>query len=372
MERRDFVRTGLALGTIGVTGLPTVERTWRSAAAAADPLRLDSNENPLGLAPLARRAVIDGIPEGNRYPDAAHNDLIDALAAKHGVAPASVVIGAGSTDVLRMLVQATAGPGARIVVADPTFEDVPSYAEPFGFQVERVPLTSTYAHDIDRMRTVAHASTAPTLVFLCNPNNPTGTLTSCAAIDEWAAEAPDHVRFIIDEAYFEYVDDPGYWTSVPWIASRPNVVVVRTFSKIHGMAGMRAGYGIAHPDTAAKLRVHQGRNNVGYLTLVAALASLRDRDLVARGTASNTRARAILTDALAALAVEHIPSHTNFLMHRITGDLRTYIDRMRQAGARVGRPFPPLTGFNRVSLGLPEEMERFAALLHDFRRQNWI
>ncbi len=373
MERRAFLQTGLALGVAGIGGLAAMPPPARAVRLRrSGVLRLSSNENPLGLAPTARQAVLDGLAEANRYPGASREAVIEALATKHGVPTESIVLGAGSTEVLQIVVQATATGRTRLILADPTFEDVPWYSEPEPYLLDKVPLTDQFAHDIDRMRELAHDSTYPVLVYICNPNNPTGTLTSCAAIDAWIESAPENVHFMIDEAYYEYADDPAYWSSVKWIAERRNVIVVRTFSKIYGMAGMRLGYGMAHPDTVKQLYRFGSSNSANHLALVAGLASLRDSGLVQRSLETNARARSILYDSLDELDLEYLPSHTNFVMHRINSDLDTYIERMREHDIRVGRPFPPMLSYNRISIGLPEEMERFTETLRMFRRSGWV
>ena len=373
MERRSFLHTSFALslaGAAGAThahaGVPPVSHR------SADPIRLDSNENALGLAPVARQAIIDGISEANRYPRDKRRELTELLAAKHGVAPDSIVLGNGSTEVLQMMVQACAGRRTKLVLADPTFEHVSDYALPETYTRESVPLDQRLAHDIGRMRDLAARSWDPVLVYICNPNNPTGTLTPCSEIDAWIESAPENVRFMIDEAYFEYVSDPGYESSVKWISTRPNVLVVRTFSKIFAMAGMRLGYGIAHPDTANHVRQFMGSSNANELALRAAVASLGDNGLVARSVESNTRGKRILCDCLDSLGLEYFPSQGNFLMHRIPGELRAYISRMREHGILVGRPFPPMLTCSRVSIGLPNEMERLAETLRAFRANGWV
>jgi histidinol-phosphate aminotransferase len=210
------------------------------------------------------------------------------------------------------------------------------------------------------------------VVYLCNPNNPTGTLTSSADIDAWIGAAPERVQFAVDEAYFEYVEAPGYWSALKWIHDRPNVIVARTFSKIFGMAGMRLGYAVAHADTARRLREYLTWDNANSLALAAALASLADADLEARGRAVNRAAMSLTRDCLDELDLESLPSHANFLMHRINGDVEEYIGRMRQRGLHVGRPFPALSSYNRLSMGLPEEMEVWADALRDFREKGWV
>jgi histidinol-phosphate aminotransferase len=211
------------------------------------------------------------------------------------------------------------------------------------------------------------AGTGPSVVYVCNPNNPTGTITRSADVDAWIADAPERTLFLVDEAYFEYADHPDYWTARKWIDSKPNVVVVRTFSKIFGMAGMRLGYGMAHPETARKLQAFMANSNTNVLACAAGIASLGDDGLMGRSVDVNTKAKQIATTTLDELGLEYIPTQTNFIMHRINGDLQAYIGRMRDQGIRVGRPFPPMLEWNRVSFGLPEEMGRWAEALRGMR-----
>jgi histidinol-phosphate aminotransferase len=378
MDRRGFVTTGLAAGLAGVAGTggtltATLERSglFRIGKTLDDgTVRLSSNENPLGLSPAARQAVIDNLVNANRYPGDWSRPLVEALARRVGVDTGNLIMGAGSTEVLQMAVQAYQTPRAPMVIAEPTFEDVPRYQRPFAYNLVPVPLTKGLEHDIGRMREAA--GTGPAVVYFCNPNNPTGTLTRSADIDAWIADAPESTMFLLDEAYFEYADDPSYWTGLKWIESKPNVVVVRTFSKIFGMAGLRLGYGVAHPDTAQRLRSFICANNTNVLACAAGLASLDDGELMGRSVRVNTEAKRIATSTLDDLGLEHIPTQTNFIMHRINGDLQRYIGRMREAGVRVGRPFPPMTDWNRVSFGLPEEMDRWADALRGLRAMGHV
>lgn len=377
MERRAFLRTGLAAGALAagsdVLLASELAAATRRRRLAPGPLRLNANENPLGLCPAAREAVRAGIGEANRYPFAARDPVISRLAARHQVEPDSILLGTGSTEVLQMVVQTFGRDGAMFIIPDPTFEDVPGYARPWDVDLRKVPLTANYRHDLDRMQELAGSTTGPVVVYICNPNNPTATVTPSVDTDSWILTAPERVTFLVDEAYFEYAAaSPGYWSATKWVGSRPNVIVTRTFSKIFGMAGMRLGYGIAHPDTAARLRQLQSRNNANYLALAAAVASLDDPALVDRGLEVNDRGRLVAERALESLNLQVIPSHANFLMHEIPGDLDPYIARMRKAGIRVGRPFPPMLGHNRLSIGTPEEMERWAETLRGFRRRGWI
>ena len=380
MDRRGFVSSGVVAGLAGLAGAgggaaAVLERTGlgRTGKTLADgTVRLSSNENPLGLSPAAREAVIEHLVHANRYPGDWRRPVVERLADHLGVGVDNLVMGAGSTEVLQMAVQAFQGPRATMVIAQPTFEDVPRYQRPFPYELIEVPLTRDMQHDIGRMREAAERGGRPSVVYFCNPNNPTGTVTPSAAIDAWIADAPETTTFLVDEAYFEYADDPAYASALKWIEARPNVVVVRTFSKIFGMAGMRLGYGVAHPSTARRLQDFISANNTNVLACAAALASLDDRGLVSRSVAVNDEAKAIALDTLDRLGLEHLPTQTNFLMHRINGDLQAYIDRMREAGIRVGRPFPPMLAWNRVSFGLPEEMDRWAEALKGMRTMGTI
>jgi histidinol-phosphate aminotransferase len=380
MDRRGFVTTGITAGLAGLTGAgtglaATFHRTgpWRVGKTLADgTVKLSSNENPLGLAPSARQAVRDAIPDANRYPGDFSPPLYQALARHLGVREENIVLGAGSTEILQIAVQAYQGPNVPLVIAEPTFEDVPRYQRPLSFELEAVPLTKGLAHDLDGMRSVAEGARRPAVVYICNPNNPTGTLTPSRDLDAWIGGAPETTMFLVDEAYFEYTEDPSYWSALKWIEDRPNVIVVRTFSKIYGMAGMRLGYAVAHPDTVRRLREFVMANNPNVLAAAAGLASLEDEGLVARSIDVNRGAKDVTHRTLDELGLEYLPTHTNFIMHRINGDLRRYIGRMREAGVRVGRPFPPMMEWNRLSFGLPEEMERWAETLRDFRKRGWV
>jgi len=377
MDRRGFVTSGLAAGMAGLaTGGLSLKTLLDSSPAAPrsadDAVRLCFNENPLGLAPAARQAVVDAIVDANRYPGDYAAPLAEALARFVGVEEENLVIGAGSTEILQMAVQAYQGPGVPLVLADPTYEDVPDYQRPLSFNLERVPLTDEMAHDIGRMREAAESIRRPVVVYVCNPNNPTGTVPPSDDLVARIGDAPESTLFLVDEAYYEYVDDPRYHSALPWIDRKPNVIVVRTFSKIFGMAGMRLGYGVAHPDTIGRLNEFVMQINPNVLAAAAGTASLQDEGLLARSIRVNDEAKAIAHDVLDELGLEYLPSQTNFLMHRVRGDLQTYIDRMLEAGIRVGRAFPPMTEWNRLSFGLPEEMGQWAETLRDFRRRGWV
>lgn len=377
MRRRDFIRTGTVTGLLA--GAFGSEAHGLSALSTGSPrrlpngdVRLSSNENPLGISEAARDAVIDAISVANRYPGDQQRALVARLAEAYGVGQDQVVMGVGSSEVLQMAIQAFGGPRATLVLADPTYEDAVTYQRTQAYEMVKVPLDGAFEHDLGRMRDAVGSSGRPAVVYLCNPNNPTGGVTPSRDIDAWIEEAPENVFFIVDEAYIEYVDDNRFHTALPWIESRPNVLVVRTFSKIYGMAGLRLGYGLAHPHAAARLSDFVAKNNTNQLALAAAMASFGDEALIQKSIRVNDEAKTMVTGVLDELGLEHLPTQANFLMHRIPGDLGTYRGRMAEAGFLVGRPFPPMTEWNRLSFGLPEDMGRFADTLRGFRGKGWV
>lgn len=382
MKRRDFLRFGAAAAgapaVLPLLDLTDVERSPlgdRAREGASELIRISSNENPLGISERAKQAIVDGFPRANRYPGASNASLSRAVARRHGVSSDAVVLGAGSTDVIRMAVHAWAAnrDDIRVVIADPTFEDVFRYSDVLnGAEIVRVPLLEeSWAHDLDAMKREADRDDDGALVYVCNPNNPTGTLTPTADVKAWIESSPRH-RFLVDEAYFEFVDDPRYESLDRWVMDHPNAVVARTFSKVFGMAGIRVGYALAAPETASRIGAFATPTNPNHLGAVAAEASLEDADFVRRSLDVNARSRQIVYDTLEELGLESMPSHTNFVMHRIKGDVSRYRARMEEAGVRVGRPFPPFRNHNRVSLGLPEEMHAWAEALGSFRSQGWV
>ncbi len=377
MDRRGFVTSGMAAGLAGVTGAggalgALLENTPGFGPGKTDAngnIRLSSNENPLGISPAAREAIIEVLPESNRY-GGRRQEVIQALADYLDVKPENITLGFGSTEILQVSTQALQGPNTPLIAAAPTFEDVMDYQDTMPFEVKTFPLTADLQHDVGRMR--EEAKKRPSVVYFCNPNNPTGTVTASADIDAWIAEAPETTTFLMDEAYLEYVTDDRYWDSLKWIDEKPNVIVIRTFSKIFGMAGLRLGYAVSHPTTAARLDEHCVQNSPNVLAGAAAVASLQDEGIVERSIAVNEESKAIVHQTLDELGLEYLPTNTNFIMHRINGDLATYRSRMADAGLLVGRNFPPMLDHNRLSFGLPEEMDQWADTIKGFRQKGWI
>ncbi len=371
MSRRHFAGL-VGLGVAGLAGRPAAreEAPGRAQAAApqapaSDPnaplARLDSNENPYGPSPAARDAIARAQPEYRRYPDAQEDRVREAIARLHGVKPAQVMLGCGSGEVLRMADGAFLSSGRTVVVAEPTFEAVLAYARVTQAEPIKVPLTADFRHDLARM---ADACTERTgLVYVCNPNNPTGTVVDAAEVEALLKRLPPWTMAIVDEAYHHFVNDPRYRSAMDLLPRFPNLMVVRTFSKIYGMAGMRLGYGVAAEPVIRALWRHATASNANAAVLDAALASLADPDLVPKQHAIFTETKQALYAELAKDGRRYIPSEANFVMIHVGTDVKPLIDQFKARRIWVGRRFAAMPEWLRVSIGTPQEMQLFVSAL---------
>ena len=376
VSRRQFV-SALGLGGTGLLAAPSLLARGREAAprsapapwvdaspfgTQASPLRLDSNENPNGPSRRALEALQGMLGEANRYPDDHEEALAAAIAREHGIPREHIVLGCGSSETLRQCVQAFTSPAAGLVTAAPSFELPVDVARLLGHPVTAVPVGAGLALDLERM---AAASAGAGLVFLCNPNNPTATVHDDAAVRGFIAQvqrtAPG-ATVLVDEAYHEYVDHPGYRTAIPLAVADPRVVVSRTFSKVHGMAGLRAGYAVAHRDTARRLQAFRLGSGVNALAAAAAMASVGDRAHVAEEQRKNREAKTFTRGFFERAGYTVGPSDTNFLMIDLRRDPAAFRAACRANGVAVGRPFPPLTNWLRISIGTLDEMQRASAV----------
>jgi histidinol-phosphate aminotransferase len=345
-------------GREAVANLPPWEREAAHAALAPTAIRLSSNENPLGPGKRALNAITDAFGAANRYPYEPEKVAPAAIARAHGIKEEHVLVGCGSGEILRIAVDACVTPSHPLVTGSPTFEEPGHRARTIQTGVLEVEVDRELRLDLERM---AHASPGAGLVYVCNPNNPTGSVHGASAIADFitrvGASAPD-TYILIDEAYHEYVDAPAYRTAVPTAIDNPQVIVSRTFSKVYGMAGLRIGYAIAHPKTIDKLRAHKLGAAVNVLASAAAVAALDDKDGVAAERARNREVRQFTRDAMTRLGYFVAPSDTNFVMIDAGRNVQPIIDACAKAGVLIGRAFPPLTTWARISIGTMEEMQR--------------
>jgi histidinol-phosphate aminotransferase len=249
------------------------------------------------------------------------------------------------------------GPERNVVAAEPTFEAVLDYARVTRANPVKVPLTSDFRHDLPRMAAACTSKTG--LVYLCNPNNPTGTIVAREELAEFFKRVPDSTIILVDEAYHHYVEDPRYASAFEWMGKAPNLIVTRTFSKVYGLAGMRLGYAVASRELIGAMKRHLLDDNANAAVLPAALASLGDTDHVARQRRLNNDTRQWLCSELGKDGRRTIPSQTNFVMIDTGSDVRPVIEQFRAKGILVGRQFPSLGNWLRVSIGTRQEMEAF-------------
>lgn len=344
-------------------------------------LELNSNENSLGMAVSARQAILNSLDIGFRYPDDQRAVLISRIAKINGVTESEVSLGNGSSENIRTVVQMLlnlafkTGKRFQVIVPDPTFAYAELYASSLDVPVIKVPLTpDKYDFDFQGLQKAADDFDGISLFYLCNPNNPTATITSTTQFKDWVANTPANHYFLLDEAYSEYVNDPSFESGVEWIKQQltANLIVVRTFSKLCALAGMRVGYAIANPLMIAAIEAFTSIDNTNLSGAVAVLATLDDENFLARSLHSTNQSRQMVEATLNELGLRYLPSQANFIFHEVNGEVKTYMDRMRKHGIVVGREFPPIEGFSRLTLGTPDEMAVFIEVLKTFREKGWV
>ncbi len=358
LSRRTFARTlgvGAATALLRPLGGAKPLQAATRVAPTSGLIRLSANENPYGPSSAALEAMREAFADAWRYPDEAQEGLTDAIARSHSVSLDQILLGDGSSEILKLAAAAFIGPKGKLVLAAPTFEAIATYTHAAGAEVVSVPLDGTFAHDVPAMAAVSGAS----LLYICNPNNPTGSITPRTAIQHLLKIVPPTTMILVDEAYHHYAASPDYESVIPLTASRPNLIVARTFSKIYGMAGLRCGYAIASRELIRAMAAQQAWDSVNVIALAAARASLQDPAHVASGRKRNAATRSALLTALDKLGYQTVPSETNFIMIDVRRDVRPLINAMRTRGVHVGRLFPAMPHHMRVTIGRPEQMEAF-------------
>jgi histidinol-phosphate aminotransferase len=355
LSRRSFSKflaAGVAYSALQPPG--NVRASWRGAAPSL--VRLSSNENPYGPAPAALKAMTDGFSLAWRYPDEYADMLAEELARLNNVPVNEVLLGDGSGEILKLCAAAFTSSDKKLVIANPTFEAIARHAGVANAEVVKIDLTSDYSHDLKKM--LAAAGDAG-LVYICNPNNPTASITSKTEMSAFLAKLPPTTIVLVDEAYHHYVESKDYESVIPLVKQYPNLIVARTFSKIYGMAGLRCGYCVTQAGNMSRLRKHQIFDSVNIMAVVAALASLKDAEHVARGRKLNSEVKQSVCAELDTLGYHYIPSHANFMMIDLRREVRPLLDSMRTRGVEVGRLFPALPNFMRVTIGTAAEMKQF-------------
>lgn len=357
LSRRAFAQI---LGAGAAAAAMPVPRLFAVPPPATGQVYLNANENPYGPSPAALAAMRDAVTHVGRYPDHEIDALEAEVAKVHGLSTSHVILGDGSSEILKLAAAVFTSPSRSVVMAEPTFEAIGYYAQAAGASIVKIPLDDTYAHDLGKM-----APANAGLVYICNPNNPTASITPKAALRAFLDSVPASTIVLVDEAYHHYAASPQYESVAPLLKTKPNLIVARTFSKIFGMAGLRAGYGLAQPDVIKKLSEQKAWDTMNLLAVLAARVSLGDSAFVAEGRRRNEVTKQTVVQQLSALGFPSIPSEANFIMFDVRRDVKPLLAAMRSSGVHVGRLFPAMPHHMRVTIGTPEEMTRFVETFRD-------
>ena len=321
--------------------------------------KLNANENPYGPSPMAMEALKDAAVQGNRYGWRSLSQLIDLITEREGVDKEHIMMGPGSSDLLEKFGLVLFMNGGNIVSADPSYMSMINVAKSVGATWKGVKLKSDWSHDLEAMEKAIDDETR--LVYICNPNNPTGTITAYQELYDFCSRVADRVPVFIDEAYLEFIDGPEGKSMVSLLSQNKNVIVARTFSKIHGMAGLRVGYVAALPETLKSIQqITRGGMGITVTSIAAALASMKDKTFLKASKRKNKEARDFTFSQLKAMGYDPVPSQTSFMIfpqEEMEG--KQYLDEMASLGVRV-RSFEIYDKtWCRVSMGTMEEMKIF-------------
>ena len=364
ISRRNFFRQIVVGSALSAT-------TWRpgelfQAASpgrsdygqSREPIRLDMNINPYGPSPKVLEVIRANLDLVNRYPDNDYHLLSERIADFHKVKSNEVTLGSGSREVLRMAVDAFLTRGKTLVLASPTFEPMANLARQVGADVKAVPINKRYAHDLDAMLRRVNASTG--LVYICNPNNPTGSLTPRKDLEAFLEKLPATLAVIIDEAYHEYVGPTSdYKSFIDHPVDDKRVIVVRTFSKIYGMAGLRLGYAISSAEVSRKLSLTQLERGVNIVAARSAAAALDDSEYIRLSSRRNANERQEFYNQTNARMLRQIDSHTNFVFTKTGLPSPQVIEHFERNGVTLGPVVPEMDRYVRVAIGTKENMKEF-------------
>lgn len=343
-------------------GKPISELARELGLDEAGIVKLASNENPLGISPLAKQAIADAMAGIALYPDGNAFELKQAICAKFGVEAAQIVPGNGSNDVLEIAARAFLAPGLEAVYSQHAFAVYPLVTQAIGAVGITTPARE-FGHDLQAMRAAVTEKTR--LLFIANPNNPTGTLLEKAELRAFLKNLPRHVLVVLDEAYDEYLADDRKSESISWLKEFDNLIVTRTFSKAYGLAGLRVGFALAHPAVADMMNRVRQPFNVNSMAQAAAAASLNDDDFVRRTRDLNDAGMQQMTEGLNQLGLRYIPSFGNFISFHVA-DAATVNRKLLERGVIVRPIFAyEMPDWLRVSIGLPEENARFLQAMRE-------
>ena len=363
MNRRAWLKRGGAASALTLLGANGFAAALTEAEIKAfnprpldGPAQLNFNENPFGPSAKVRKAMQEAFEQGCRYPSRYLNVLVEKIAKKEGVTPEHIVIGGGSTEGLKVTGLTYANNGGEIIAARPTFLAMLNYARQWGASINWVDLDDTLTHDVNEME--KRISSKTSLIFLCNPNNPTSTLLEKNKLRDFVSSAARKTLVFSDEAYYEFIEEKGYPSMVEMVKKGENVIVSRTFSKVYGLAGLRIGYLVAKPEIANKLRDNVVANT-NVLAIQAAITAMDDDEFYQFSLQKVREGKQLMRQTMDELGLEYAPSNTNFLFFKTGRPIQTFSQQMMKEGIMVGRAFPPYTDWCRISTGTIEEVKLF-------------
>ena len=366
MESRPITSRRRFIGSLGSGAAAFVARPLFSISTNDGYVHLNLNESPYGPSEKAADAMRESLSTGGRYPvDLSYEGLKTQLGKFHGLEAENILIGSGSTEVLKICDDFFLQSKPHLVVAETTYDAVYQYAVNSRAEVSKTPLTRDYRHDLQRMAAAVTSKTG--LVFICNPNNPTGTIVTKDEMQRFMNRIPSSVTVLVDEAYSQFAG-PEFESAIRYVKEGRNIVVARTFSKAYGLAGMRIGYGIAKTEIMDRLRAFGLDFNLSVPAVAAAETALADTAHLRRIVRANETQRSSFYSELKGAGFDCIPSHANFVMADIQRSVEPVIEEFRQRKILVGRPFPPMTKFLRVTLGNDDEMKRFHSAFRQILR----
>lgn len=359
INRRNWIKAaGLSAAAISTSSckLNAAESNFENTTKAKTDaiIRLSSNENRYAPSAKIKQAMHDAMDLSYLYSPGHYKPLIKKLAAKEGVGEENILLVSGSNEGLRLTGLCYAMNGGEIITSTPTYKALLSYAEEFGGVINAVDLDQDLKFDLEEME--KRVSSKTQMVFLCNPNNPTGTLLDGNKTKDFCDRVSDKTMVFSDEAYADYIEEANYPTMVPLVKQGKNVIVSRTFSKVYGMAGVRVGYLIARPDIINTMKPRV----MGYVNMMGvygAMAALDDKEFYDFSLQKNKEAKETIYKVCDDLGLRYVKSHTNFVFHQIKKDVSVFAQDMLAQGVKVGRPFPPLTDWCRISTGNEEDMK---------------
>ncbi len=358
INRRNWLRSaGLSSGMLFLGGIDSIaSNATKITIDNEGPILLNANENPYSPSDRMQQLLTNNFDLTCRYPFRILSDLVVDIAEKEGVSKDHIVITGGSTEGLHAAGLIYGMHGGEIIAADPTFQSLLKYAENHGAKIHRVPLNESLEHDLEAMAAKINKRTS--LIFICNPNNPTGTIVNASALKDFCKSHDQQAVIFSDEAYYDFITEADYPSMTDLVKQGRNVIVSKTFSKVYGLAGLRVGYLIAKPEIASKLKASV-MANTNVFAIKAAQEALKDDEFYKFSIAKNMEAKKMIYKTLDDLGLKYIPSHSNFVFFESGRPVSELNSSMRAENIIIGRPFPPFNHWARISTGTTDDMQQF-------------